>query len=158
MRKAIYPGTFDPITHGHTGLVERAAKLFDHVTVAIAKSTKKSPMLSLETRVELAETALAHLDNVEVCGFNILFTKFAEQRNAYIVIRGLRAVSDYEYELQLANMNRAQSPNIESVFLTPAEGHSYISSSLIREIAILGGDISKFVHPLVVQRIQEHLR
>jgi pantetheine-phosphate adenylyltransferase len=157
MKKAIYPGTFDPITHGHTGLVERAAKLFDHVTVAIAKSTKKSPMLSLETRVELAETALAHLDNVEVCGFNILFTKFAEQRDAYIVIRGLRAVSDYEYELQLANMNRAQSPNIESVFLTPAEGHSYISSSLIREIAILGGDISKFVHPLVVQRIKEHL-
>lgn len=158
MRKAIYPGTFDPITNGHTGLVERAAKLFDHVIVAIAKSTKKSPMLPLETRVALAKEVLAPLDNVEVCGFNVLFTKFAEERGANIVIRGLRAVSDFEYELQLANMNRAQYPNIESVFLTPTEEHSYISSSLIREIASLNGDISKFVHPLVDQTMREHLK
>ncbi len=157
MKKAIYPGTFDPITNGHTGLVERASKLFDHVIVAIAKSSRKSPMLPLDTRVELAKIAVSHIDNVEVCGFNILFTKFAEEQDANIVIRGLRAVSDFEYELQLANMNRAQYPNIESVFLTPTEGHSYISSSLIREIASLNGDISKFVHPMVDKKIKEHL-
>ena len=157
-KTAIYPGTFDPITHGHTDLVERAAKLFDHIIVAIAASTKKGPLLSLETRVELAQKVLSHLDNVEVCSFNILFTRFAKQRNSTIVIRGLRAVSDFEFEFQLANMNRAQYPELESVFMTPSEKYSYISSTLIREIASLDGDVSQFVHPLVEQALKEHYK
>lgn len=154
-KTAIYPGTFDPITHGHTDLVERAAKLFDHIIVAIAASTKKGPLLPLEKRVALAREVLSHLDNVEVCSFNILFTHFAKQRNSTIVIRGLRAVSDFEFEFQLANMNRAQYPELESVFMTPSEKYSYISSTLIREIASLNGDVSRFVHPLVAQALKE---
>jgi len=154
---AIYPGTFDPITNGHTDLVERAAKLFDHVIVAIAANTKKGPMLELDLRISLASQVLAHLDNVEVCGFACLLTKFAEQRGANIIVRGLRAVSDFEYEFQLANMNRAQSPDIESVFLTPSEQYSFVSSTLIREIASLQGDVSKFVHPLVDEALKRQL-
>jgi len=154
---AIYPGTFDPITNGHTDLVERAAKLFDHVIVAIAANTKKGPMLDLDLRISLASQVLAHLDNVEVCGFACLLTKFAEQRGANIIVRGLRAVSDFEYEFQLANMNRAQSPDIESVFLTPSEQYSFVSSTLIREIASLQGDVSKFVHPLVDEALKRQL-
>jgi len=156
-KTAIYPGTFDPITHGHTDLIERAAKLFDHVIVAIAANTKKGPMLNLDLRIELASQVLSHLDNVEVCGFSCLLTKFAEQCNANIIIRGLRAVSDFEYEFQLANMNRAQSPDIESVFLTPLEQYSFVSSTLIREIASLDGDVSKFVHPVVNAALKKHL-
>ena len=155
MKIAIYPGTFDPITNGHSDLVERAAKLFDKVIVSIASSLKKGPLLSLEQRIELAEHVLGHIDNVEVTGFNILLTEFAEQQGAHIILRGLRAVSDFEYEFQLANMNRAQSPDLESVFLTPSEQYSYISSSLIREIASLGGDVSKFVHPEVARALQQ---
>lgn len=154
---AIYPGTFDPITNGHTDLVERASKLFDHVIVAIAANTKKGPMLDLDLRISLATQVLAHLDNVEVCGFACLLTKFAEQRGANIIVRGLRAVSDFEYEFQLANMNRAQSPDIESVFLTPSEQYSFVSSTLIREIASLQGDVSKFVHPLVDDALKRQL-
>jgi pantetheine-phosphate adenylyltransferase len=156
-KTAIYPGTFDPITNGHTDLVERASKLFDHVIVAIAANTKKGPMLDLNLRINLATQVLAHLDNVEVCGFACLLTKFAAQRNANIIIRGLRAVSDFEYEFQLANMNRAQSPDIESVFLTPSEQYSFVSSTLIREIASLQGDVSKFVHPLVNEALKRQL-
>ena len=156
-KTAIYPGTFDPITNGHTDLVERAAKLFDHVIVAIAANTKKGPMLDLDLRISLASQVLAHLDNVEVCGFACLLTKFAEQRGANIIVRGLRAVSDFEYEFQLANMNRAQSPEIESVFLTPSEQYSFVSSTLIREIASLQGDVSKFVHPLVDEALKRQL-
>ncbi|MEH6357986.1 MAG: pantetheine-phosphate adenylyltransferase [Pseudomonadales bacterium] len=156
-KTAIYPGTFDPITNGHTDLVERASKLFDHVIVAIAANTKKGPMLDLDLRIDLATQVLAHLDNVEVCGFACLLTKFAEQRGANIIIRGLRAVSDFEYEFQLANMNRAQSPDIESVFLTPSEQYSFVSSTLIREIASLQGDVSKFVHPLVDEALKRQL-
>lgn len=156
-KTAIYPGTFDPITNGHTDLVERASKLFDHVVVAIAANTKKGPMLDLDLRLHLASEVLAHLDNVEVCGFACLLTKFAEQRGANIIIRGLRAVSDFEYEFQLANMNRAQSPDIESVFLTPSEQYSFVSSTLIREIASLQGDVSKFVHPLVDKALKHQL-
>lgn len=158
MKTAIYPGTFDPITTGHTDLVERASKLFDHVIVAIASSTKKGPLLSLEQRVDLAQQVLSHLGNVEVCGFNILLTHFAKQRNANIVIRGLRAVSDFEFEFQLANMNRAQYPELESVFLTPSEKYSYISSTLIREIASLNGDVSQFVHPIVAKALKERFK
>ncbi|MEZ5523555.1 MAG: pantetheine-phosphate adenylyltransferase [Pseudomonadales bacterium] len=154
---AIYPGTFDPITNGHTDLVERAAKLFDHVIVAIAASTQKGPMLDLALRIELASQVLAHLDNVEVTGFDCLLTRLAEKRGANIIVRGLRAVSDFEYEFQLANMNRALNPNIESVFLTPAEQYSFVSSSLVREIASLQGNISKFVHPVVESALRKHL-
>jgi pantetheine-phosphate adenylyltransferase len=141
----IYPGTFDPITNGHVDLTERAARLFDRVVVAIAHSEKKTPLFSLEERVMLCEGSLTHLDNVEVVGFSNLLTDFAKSQNARCVLRGLRAVADFEYEFQLANMNRAIYPEFESVFLTPSEHLSYISSSLVREIAALDGDISPFV-------------
>jgi pantetheine-phosphate adenylyltransferase len=141
----IYPGTFDPITNGHVDLTERAARLFDRVVVAIAHSQKKTPLFSLEERVALCEIALEHLDNVEVVGFSNLLTDFARSQNARCVLRGLRAVADFEYEFQLANMNRAIYPEFESIFLTPSEHLSYISSSLVREIAALQGDISPFV-------------
>ncbi|MGB3609640.1 MAG: pantetheine-phosphate adenylyltransferase [Cellvibrio sp.] len=149
MRTVVYPGTFDPITNGHIDLVERACRLFDKVIVAVAASSRKNPLFSLEERVELAQETLAHLPNVEVCGFDILLVEFVRQKNAQAVLRGLRAVSDFEYEFQLANMNRALAPSMESIFLTPAEHLSYISSSIVREIAMLGGDVSKFVAPAV---------
>jgi pantetheine-phosphate adenylyltransferase len=145
MNTVIYPGTFDPITNGHIDLVERAARLFDHVVLAIAHSPKKSPLFTLEERVDLCKDALTHLDNLEVCGFSNLLTEFAKSKGARCVLRGLRAVADFEYEFQLANMNRAIYPEFESVFLTPSEHLSYISSSLVREIASLQGDISPFV-------------
>ena len=145
MNTVIYPGTFDPITNGHIDLVERAARLFDHVVLAIAHSPKKSPLFTLEERVTLCNDALGHLDNLEVCGFSNLLTEFAKSKGARCVLRGLRAVADFEYEFQLANMNRAIYPEFESVFLTPSEHLSYISSSLVREIASLQGDISPFV-------------
>ena len=141
----IYPGTFDPITNGHVDLTERAARLFDRVVVAIAYSEKKTPLFALEQRTELCEQSLAHLDNVEVLGFNILLIDFAKSQGSRCVLRGLRAVADFEYEFQLANMNRAMYPEFESVFLTPSEHLSYISSSLVREIAAMGGDITAFV-------------
>ena len=140
----IYPGTFDPITNGHVDLTERAARLFDRVVLAIAYSQKKTPLFSLEERVDLCRQSLSHLDNVEVVGFNNLLTDFARSQDARCVLRGLRAVADFEYEFQLANMNRAMYPEFESIFLTPAEHLSYISSSLVREIASLDGDIGPF--------------
>ncbi len=143
---AIYPGTFDPITNGHCDLVQRAANLFDHVIVAIAANTHKSPFFSLDDRISLAKSALSGVKNIEICGFDILLVNFVRERNAQVVLRGLRAVSDFEYEFQLANMNRKLAPEIETLFLTPAEKFSYISSSLVREIASLGGDVSDFVH------------
>ena len=141
----IYPGTFDPITNGHVDLTERAARLFDRVVVAIAHSEKKTPLFNLEQRVELCEAALGHLDNVEVMGFSNLLTEFARSQGAHCVLRGLRAVADFEYEFQLANMNRAMWPEFESIFLTPSEHLSFISSSLVREIAALDGDVTPFV-------------
>lgn len=154
MNTAVYPGTFDPITNGHSDLIERASRLFDHVVVAVAASPKKKPMLSLEKRIDLVKTVAAHLDNVSVVGFNCLLADLLEQQNANIILRGLRAVSDFEYEFQLANMNRQLMPKAESIFLTPAEQLSFISSTLIREIASLGGDVSKFVHPAVAQELK----
>lgn len=149
----IYPGTFDPITNGHVDLVERAARLFDRVVVAIAYSAKKTPLFSLNERVALCEGALTHIDNVEVKGFSNLLTEFAQSEGARCVLRGLRAVADFEYEFQLANMNRAMYPDFESIFLTPSEHLSYISSSLVREIAALNGDISPFVPPTVAEAL-----
>ena len=154
MKHVVYPGTFDPITNGHIDLVERACRLFDKVTVAIAASTKKNPLFTLEERVNQATQILGHLDNVEICGFDILLADLIKQKNAHGVLRGLRAVSDFEYEFQLANMNRALMPEMESLFLTPAEHLSFISSSLVREIASLNGDVSKFVHPLIVEELK----
>lgn len=152
-RTVIYPGTFDPVTNGHVDLVERAARLFDSVVVAIAFNEKKTPLFSLEERVALCAGALAHLDNVEVCGFSNLLTDFARSRGSSCVLRGLRAVADFEYEFQLANMNRAIYPEFESIFLTPAENLSYISSSLVREIASLGGNVTPFVPELVADAL-----
>jgi pantetheine-phosphate adenylyltransferase len=154
----VYPGTFDPITNGHIDLVERAARLFDRVVIAIASSEKKAPLFSLDERVALSKQVLSHLDNVEVTGFNILLTDFVTQQGSNCVLRGLRAVADFEYEFQLANMNRAMNPDFESVFLTPAEHLSFISSSLVREIASLGGDISPFVPPAVAQALTDKFR
>lgn len=156
MTTAIYPGTFDPITNGHFDLIERAARLFDLVVVAIAGSPGKGPALDLDIRIALAREVVAELDNVEVIGFSGLLTEFMKQRHARVILRGLRAVSDFEYELQLANMNRAQMPELESVFLTPAVENSYISSTLVREIARLGGDVSQHVHPRVAETLKSH--
>lgn len=149
----IYPGTFDPITNGHVDLTERAARMFDKVVVAIAFSEKKTPLFPLEQRVELCEQSLAHLDNIEVVGFSNLLIDFARSQGSSCVLRGLRAVADFEYEFQLANMNRAMYPEFESVFLTPSEHLSYISSSLVREIAALDGDITPFVPPCVAEAL-----
>lgn len=158
MRTVVYPGTFDPLTNGHIDLVERACRLFDKVIIAIAASTKKNPLFTLEERVALAEQVLGHLPNIEICGFDILLADLVKQKNAQGVLRGLRAVSDFEYEFQLANMNRALAPEMESLFLTPSEHLSYISSSLVREIASLGGDVSKFVHPLVQDALNKRYK
>ena len=154
-QSVIYPGTFDPITNGHVDLTERASRLFDRVVVAIAYSEKKTPLFNLEQRIELCQVSLSHLDNVEVVGFNNLLIDFAKSQGSSCVLRGLRAVADFEYEFQLANMNRAMYPEFESVFLTPSEHLSYISSSLVREIAALGGDISPFVPEPVNKALQE---
>ncbi|HBS41056.1 MAG TPA: pantetheine-phosphate adenylyltransferase [Oceanospirillales bacterium] len=149
MNTVVYPGTFDPITNGHTDLIERASRLFDRIIVAVAASPKKSPLLDLEQRVELARRVTSHLPNVEVVGFSILLADFVHQQNANIILRGLRAVSDFEYEFQLADINRVLAPTVESLFLTPAEKYSFISSTIVREVSAYGGDISSLVHPEV---------
>ncbi len=142
---AVYPGTFDPITHGHTDLVTRAARVFEKVIVAIAESPHKTPFLSLEKRIELAETQLGGLENIEIVGFSNLLVDFVRESNASVIVRGLRAVSDFEYEFQLASMNRNLCEDIETMFLTPDEKYGFISSTLVREVARLGGDVSQFV-------------
>jgi pantetheine-phosphate adenylyltransferase len=155
MRIAVYPGTFNPITNGHTDLVERAAGMFDHIIVAIGINKQKTTSLAAASRVELASEVLKHLPNVEVCAFDTLLTEFVKQRGSRIILRGLRTVADFEYEFQLVGMNRVLEPDIETVFLAPAEHLSYISSTLVREIASYGGDISKFVHPIVAASLRE---
>ena len=154
MKTVVYPGTFNPITNGHTDLVERAARIFDHVIVAVGTSAQKASELSMQERTEMASRVLAHLDNVEVCSFTCLLTDFVKQRGARLILRGLRTVADFEYEFQLVGMNRALEPEIETVFLAPAEQYAYISSTLVREIASYGGDISKFVDPIVVEAMK----
>ncbi len=148
-RRAVYPGTFDPITNGHQDLVRRAASMFEHVIIAIAANPNKAPMFPLEIRVDLARRVLADIGNVEVMGYSGLTVEFARQQNCGIVIRGLRAVSDFEFEFQLANMSRHLDRDVDYVFLTPQEQFTFISSTLVREIATLGGDVSEFVHPAV---------
>lgn len=157
-RIAVYPGTFDPITNGHGDLVARAAPLFDKVIVAVAKSSGKTPRFELSERVELARATLADVSNVEVRGFDTLLARFVTECGAGVILRGLRAVSDFEYEFQLASMNRHLIPQAETLFLTPAEEWSFISSSLVREIASLGGDVSNFVHPAVQKALRRHRR
>ena len=145
----VYPGTFDPITNGHSDLVYRGAQMFDRIILAIAHNPEKSPLFSMEERIELANKVLGKTGNIEVIGFSGLLIDFARKCNATVILRGLRAVSDFEYEFQLALMNRKLDSNIETVFLTPSENHTFVSASLIKEIARYGGDISKFVHPSV---------
>ncbi len=158
MKTIVYPGTFDPITNGHVDLVERASRLFHRVIVAIASSKKKQPLFNLEERIDLAKKSLSHLDNIEVLGFDYLLVNFVNDKGADAILRGLRAVSDFEYEFQLANMNRALSPEVESIFLTPSEKFSYISSSLVKEIGSLGGDINAFVPPCVTEALAKKFK
>lgn len=155
MKTIVYPGTFNPITNGHTDLVERAAAIFDRVIVAVGTSTLKATYASLEQRVAVTREVLAHIDNAEVVGFDGLLTDFVKAQNANLILRGLRTVADFEYEFQLVAMNRVLAPDIETVFLAPSEEYSYISSTLVREIAAYGGDISAFVSPVVVKAMKE---
>ena len=157
-RNAVYPGTFDPITNGHQDLVRRAAGIFDQVIVAIAANSNKTPMFSLEKRVDLARRVLSDLSNVTVQGYSGLTVEFARQHHGSVIVRGLRAVSDFEFEFQLANMSRHLDRNFETVFLTPQEQFTFISSSLVREIAVLGGDVRQFVHPIVEAELKKHRR
>ena len=158
MKTIVYPGTFDPVTNGHIDLVERASRLFDKVVIGIASSQRKSPLFTIEERIELASECLQHVPNVEIHGFDCLLVNFVSDCNADAIMRGLRAVSDFEYEFQLANMNRALSPDIESIFLTPSEKFSYISSSLVREISSLKGDVSQFVPSNVAKALAAKLQ
>ncbi|GAB4062324.1 pantetheine-phosphate adenylyltransferase [Uliginosibacterium sediminicola] len=155
---AVYPGTFDPLTRGHEDLVRRAANMFDRVIVGVAQSAGKRPLFSLEERVELATEVLAPLPNVSVVGFSGLLMDFIRSHGAHIIVRGLRAVSDFEYEFQMAGMNRKLYPDVETVFLTPGEEFMFVSATMVREIGLLGGDVTSFVQPCVVERIERKLR
>ncbi len=154
MIRVVYPGTFDPITRGHEDVVRRAAGLFDEVIVAVAQSREKT-LFSLEERVEMAQQVFANFANLRVAGFNGLLMDFVQAHDARVVLRGLRAVSDFEYEFQLAGMNRNLYPEVETLFLTPAEQYTFISASMVREVARFGGDVSKFVSPYVVNKLQQ---
>ncbi|MCW5601174.1 pantetheine-phosphate adenylyltransferase [Nitrosomonas sp.] len=158
MDKAVYPGTFDPMTRGHEDLVRRAAKLFDKVVVAVAADSAKTPFFTLNDRIEMAQTVLSDCSNVEVVGFSGLLTAFLQQQNARVILRGLRAVSDFEYEFQLAGMNRCLFPEVETVFLTPSEQYMFISATIVREIARLGGDAGQFVHPIVAEQLRKKMK
>jgi len=157
-RRAVYPGTFDPITNGHKDLVRRAAGIFDHVIVAIAANPNKTPMFELDQRVAMARRVLDDIPNIEVRGYTGLTVEFAMQQGAHVVVRGLRAVSDFEFEFQLANMSRHLAVEVEHVFLTPQEQFTFISSTLIREIAVFGGNVSEFVDPLVAEQLRTKKR
>ncbi|MBL7480756.1 pantetheine-phosphate adenylyltransferase [Legionella bononiensis] len=154
-QKAIYPGTFDPVTNGHIDIISRAARIFPELTVAVASNKMKRPYLALETRIQLLEEAVGHFPGVQVVGFDSLLIDFVLEQNAGIILRGLRAVSDFEYEFQLAGMNRKLSKKVETLFLTPSENLMFISSTLVREIAALNGDVSQFVPPGVVKELNK---
>lgn len=158
--RAIYPGTFDPITNGHIDLVERGSRLFHDLVVSIAAfpSPSKRPAFSVQERLDMASIALSHLPNVRVMSFDTLLADFVREQEAQVIVRGLRAVSDFEYEFQLASMNRQLVPEVETLFLTPAEQYAFISSSLVREVAALGGNVKKFVHPAVAKALEERVR
>ncbi len=158
MIKAVYPGTFDPLTRGHEDLVRRASRLFDALVLGIADNRAKRTFFTLQERIEMAREVLGDVKNVSVVGFSGLLTDFVRDQNARVVLRGLRAVSDFEYEFQLAGMNRALNPEFETMFLTPGEQHMFISATLVREIATLGGDVSKFVHPAVRAKLAEKVK
>jgi pantetheine-phosphate adenylyltransferase len=158
MIKAVYPGTFDPLTRGHEDLVRRAARLYDPLILGVADSRAKRTYFTLQERVAMAREVLGDLKNVEVVGFDALLIDFVRSHNARVVLRGLRAVSDFEYEFQLAGMNRSLYPDLETVFLTPSEQHMFISATLVREIAALGGDVSKFVHPSVEKKLRAKVK
>lgn len=157
MDKVIYPGTFDPITRGHEDLVRRASRLFDQVIVAVAVSSSKKPFFTLEERVEMVQEVLADCLNVKVTAFSGLLMNFLQQQNARIILRGLRAASDFEYEFQMAGMNRSMYPDVETLFMTPSERYMFISATIVREIALLGGNADAFVHPLVAQKLREKI-
>ena len=158
MAKALYPGTFDPVTMGHIDLIERALHLFDEVTVAIATSESKTPVFTLEERIDHIQTIFEGNKRIRVIGFSGLVVDLAKEEESKILIRGLRAVSDFEYEFQMANMNRAMSPDLESVFLTPKAKFSFLSSTLVREIASMGGEISSFVDPIIEEALKKRFK
>jgi pantetheine-phosphate adenylyltransferase len=151
--RAVYPGTFDPVTNGHEDLIQRASRLFDEVVVGVAHSQAKRPFFSLEERVRLARDVLEPYRNVSVLGFTGLLSEFVHEQKATVILRGLRAVSDFEYEFQLAGMNRRLAPGVETLFLTPSDKYLFLSATIVREIAVLGGDISAFVHPITAERM-----
>ena len=153
--RAVYPGTFDPVTNGHEDLIQRASRLFNHVVVGVAHSQAKRPFFSLDERVAIAREVLAPYKNVTVLGFTGLLSEFVNEQRATVIMRGLRAVSDFEYEFQLAGMNRSLAPGVETLFLTPSDKYLFLSATIVREIAVLGGDISAFVHPVTAARMRE---
>lgn len=157
MDKAIYPGTFDPITRGHEDLVRRASRLFDQVVIAVAVSSSKKPFFTLEERVEMAQEVLSDCSNVKVMAFSGLLMNFLQQQRARIILRGLRAASDFEYEFQMAGMNRRLYPDVETLFMTPSEQYMFVSATFVREIALLGGNANAFVHPLVAKKLSEKI-
>ena len=157
IKRAVYPGTFDPITNGHEDLIQRASRLFDEVIVGVAHSQAKRPFFSLEERVKIAREVLAPYKNVSVSGFSGLLSEFVKEQDAGIILRGLRAVSDFEYEFQLAGMNRRLAPGVETLFLTPSDKYLFLSATIVREIAVLGGDISAFVHSVTAQRMRDKI-
>ena len=157
IKRAVYPGTFDPITNGHEDLIQRASRLFDEVVVGVAHSQAKRPFFSLDERVGLAKEVLAQYKNVSVLGFSGLLSEFVKEQKATVILRGLRAVSDFEYEFQLAGMNRRLAPGVETLFLTPSDKYLFLSATIVREIAVLGGDISAFVHPVTAERMLEKI-
>ena len=153
--RAVYPGTFDPITNGHEDLIQRASRLFSEVIVGVAQSSAKRPFFTLDERVDIARQVLQPYGNVKVVGFRGLLAQFISEQQATVILRGLRAVSDFEYEFQLAGMNRRLAPGVETLFLTPSDKYLFLSATIVREIAVLGGDISAFVHPVTAQRMRE---
>lgn len=157
-RKAVYPGTFDPMTLGHEDLVRRAAGLFDHVVLAVADSKTKRPLFTLAERIDMAREALSDVKNVTIEGFSGLLMQFVREHDARVVLRGVRAVSDFDYEFQLAGMNRKMHPEVETVFMTPGEEYMFLSATLVREISVMGGDVSKFVSPVIASRLKSKIK